>query len=294
MNIDTYIEELDNKGYTIIPDVINENEIIEYISEFNDWMDSIEDSDELHKIIHYHGIFKYFQVGHQRFAWLLRTNKKIQDIFKSIWNTDELVVSFDGCCYYSKDYNNSETYWIHSDQSGLKKGRHCVQSFLSLTSNKDKSFIVYEGSHKLHEHYTYLYNITNPSDWNPIPKEYTNKFLETKKVLNVKAGSLVLWDSRTFHQNTCGTVESREDRLVQYLCFLPKNHISNTKEQQELRQKYFENLNTTNHYPYPMAPVPLQPNTYNYYNPDNQIYIDYEKLRKPKLDDLYNEIQKLL
>ncbi len=294
MNIDKYVDQLDDKGYTIIPDVINQDEIIEYISEFNDWMDSIENSDKLHEMIHYHGIFKYFQVGHQRFAWLLRTNKKIQDVFKTIWKTDELVVSFDGCCYYSRDNSNTERYWIHSDQSGLKKGRHCVQSFLSLTSNKEKSFIVHEGSHKLHEHYTYLYNITNPSDWNPIPSEYANKFIETRKVLDVKAGSLILWDSRTFHQNTCGSAESNEDRLVQYLCFLPKNHISNTEKQQKLRQKYFENLNTTNHYPYPMAAIPLQPNTYNYYNPDNPIYIDYENLRKPRLDDLYDEIKKLL
>ena len=43
-----------------------------------------------------------------------------------------------------------------------------------------------------------------------------------------------------------------------------------------------------------MAAIPLQPNSYNYYNPDNPIYIDYENLRKPRLDDLYDEIKKLL
>ena len=66
------------------------------IFEFNKWMDSIENMDELHNIIHNHGIFKYFNPGHQRFAWLVRTNQKIQNIFKQIWNTDELVTSVDG------------------------------------------------------------------------------------------------------------------------------------------------------------------------------------------------------
>ena len=80
MDLDLYINELFEKGYTMIPNVINENEIMDYIFEFNKWMDSFENSDELHSMIHRNGIFKYFNVGHQRFAWLLRTNNKIQNI----------------------------------------------------------------------------------------------------------------------------------------------------------------------------------------------------------------------
>jgi len=83
MELDNYINELFEKGYTMIPDVINQDEILEYISEFNKWMDSIENIDELHNMIHFHGIFKYFNPGHQRFAWLLRTNPKIQNIFNT-------------------------------------------------------------------------------------------------------------------------------------------------------------------------------------------------------------------
>ena len=128
MNIDENIKELENKGYTIIKNVLDDKEILEYILEFNKWMDSIPNLDELHKIIHYSGIFKYFQVGHQRFAWLLRTNPKIQNIFKKIWNTNELVVSFDGCCYYPKNNYNEDRYWIHSDQSGIKKGMPVTQN----------------------------------------------------------------------------------------------------------------------------------------------------------------------
>lgn len=294
MDIDKNIKELENKGYTIIKNVLDDREILEYIIEFNNWMDSIPNLDELHKTIHYSGIFKYFQVGHQRFAWLLRTNPKIQNIFKKIWNTNELVVSFDGCCYYPKNNYNEDRYWIHSDQSGIKKGFQCVQSFLSLTSNKEKTFVVYEGSHKLHEHYSNLYNVTNPSDWNPISKNYVEQLEEYKKVLHVEAGSLVLWDSRTFHQNSCGPINSIEDRLVQYLCFLPKNHINNTYEQEELRKYYFDSLTTTNHFPYPMSGIPLQPNYYNSLHKDNPIYIDYKNLPLPDLDDMYDKILELL
>jgi ectoine hydroxylase-related dioxygenase (phytanoyl-CoA dioxygenase family) len=291
MNIDYYINEIYEKGYTVIPNVLNNDEIQEYICEFNKWMDSFENSDELHHIIHHHGIFKYFDVGHQRFAWLIRTNSKIQNIFKRIWNTDEIVTSFDGCCYYPRDYNRENENWIHSDQSCLKKGLRCIQSFVSLTKNNEKTFMVYENSHKLHEDYGNKYNITNPSDWNPIAEEYLIRINDSLKILEVDAGSMVLWDSRTFHQNTCGDPKNREGRLIQYICFLPKNVEANNEREREKRKYYFENSYTTNHYPYPMRHVPKQP---TFFESVNEYIIDYNKLKKPELDDLLPEIYKII
>ncbi len=290
--MNNYISDLENKGYAIIPNVLSEEEIEEYIFEFNKWMDSIPNSDYLHNLIHFNGIFKYFQVGHQRFAWLLRTNEKILNIFKSIWNTNDLVVSFDGCNYFPKNSNQKESYWIHSDQSPIKIAFNCVQSFVSLTSNKEKTFIVYEGSHKLHKDHTDKYNLDNPSDWYPINKEYIDNIEHLKKTLDISAGSMVLWDSRTFHQNTCGP-ENSEERLVQYLCYFPKNHYLNNEETQILRKIYFKNLRTTNHFPYPISPISLQPITYNRIFNDN-IYIDYSTLPKPFLEDISGKIMELL
>jgi len=286
-------KEIEEKGYIIIPDVLNNNEIIQYIDEFNKWMDSVEQLDHLHNVIDYHGIFKYYQVGHQRFAWLVRTNPKIINIFKSLWNTDELVVSFDGCCYYPKEYTGTPSYWIHSDQSSMKKNLSCIQSFISLTSNKQRTLVVYEGSHKLHEDHSTIYNIENPSDWYPIEKEYIESIQDKKRTLKVEVGSLVLWDSRTFHQNTCGESSCNEERLIQYLCYLPKNNHENNEKEQFKRNYYFITKRTTNHFPYPMTPISLQPNTYNYYNNDNY-YIDYNKLPEPNLNDLLDKIYKLL
>jgi hypothetical protein len=293
MNMDLIKQEFAEKGYVVIPNILNNQEIIEYIEEFNKWMDSIPDSDHLHSIIDHHGIFKYFQVGHQRFAWLLRTNPKVLNVFKSLWDTNELVVSFDGCCYYPPDYKGQSSYWIHSDQSPIKKGLQCIQSFVSLTSNKERTFVVYEGSHKLHEDHSNTYNMDNPSDWYPIKKEYVENIEDRKRILHVEAGSLVLWDSRTFHQNTCGPENCNEERLIQYLCYLPKNNEKNNEDMHNFRIKCFENLRTTNHYPYPVSPIHPQPYTYNYYN-NNNLYIDYFTLKKPELDDLIDKIFDLL
>jgi len=293
INMNYIKQKFQNSGYTVIPNVLDKSEIDEYIFEFNKWKNSIDNLDQLHNTIDYHGIFKYFEVGHQRFAWLLRTNPKIQNIFKSLWDTAELVTSFDGCCYYPSDYKGDDQYWIHSDQSGLKTGLRCIQSFLSLTSNEQRTFVVYDGSHKLHEEYSELYNKYDPSDWNPIEQEYIETLQDRKKILKVDAGSLVLWDSRTFHQNTSGPPSCEEERLVQYLCFLPKHNENNNEDMHQKRLQYFSNLRTTNHYPYPMATIPRQPVTYNYYNNDN-INIDYSKIPLPILDDLHGKINEIL
>lgn len=285
--------DLENNGYVVIPNILNSHEIKEYWDEFNKWIKSIDNLEAFHSLINSNGIFKYHEVGHQRFAWLLRTNPKIIDIFKFIWDTDSLVTSFDGCCYYPTNYNRTPSCWTHSDQSSIKKGRRCIQSFVSLTSNTERTFIVYEGSHKLHEDHSKTYNIEEPSDWYMINKEYLETIHNKKKILDISAGSLVLWDSRTFHQNTCGEPDCKEERLVQYLCYLPKNNEINDEYMQTKREYYFNTLRTTNHYPYPMTPVSLQRSDYNYYN-NADIYIDYNSLSTPYLDDLLDKIEDLL
>jgi ectoine hydroxylase-related dioxygenase (phytanoyl-CoA dioxygenase family) len=288
--LQTNIKELEENGYTIIHNVYNNEEIEEYKREFFNWYKNTKDVEKLHQVIHGNGIFKYFEIGHQRFTWLARTNPKIISIFKHLWNCDELVTGFDGCCYYPSDYKKEDIYWIHTDQSSHKKGRHCYQSFLSLTSNNERTLLIYKGSHLLHEHYFKTLNIDTPRDWCVLDKNYVSNLEDKKVYVKVNAGDLVVWDSRTFHQNTCGDLNCNEERLVQYLCYLPKNNIKNDKIQQNLRREYFEENYTTSHWPYPLTSVPLQP----YYNQGTRITIDYASLPKPKLDDLKEEIEKLL
>lgn len=287
-------KELQENGYTIFRNLLSEEEVNEYKNEFNNWLDKVEDLRKLHSMIDFNGIFKHYEVGNQRFAWLMRTNVKIVNIFKELWETDELVTSFDGCCYYPKEYVGEERYWTHTDQSSRKKGVYCYQSFVSLTNNSERTLQIYEGSNLLHENYFETMNIDDPSDWNIIDIDYIKTLLNKQKNLTVNAGDLVVWDSRTFHQNLCGGNNSNEERLVQYLCYLPKNKEGNTEREQIYRKRYYETKRTTSHWPYPMNVVPSQPLTYNYYNEENPIIIDYDSLPEPYLDDLRTKIDELL
>ena len=281
--------EVNEKGYVVIKDILTSKEIKTYTEEFHKWRASIDNLEQLHQKINPHNIYKFHQVGHQRHAWLIRTNPRVYNVFKKLWNTEELVVSFDGSCYMPKETKTVDNCWTHTDQGFKKDGLHCYQGFVSLTDNQERSLVVYEGSHKLHSGYFKEMNITVNKDWNIIDQVYLSKIKDTKRILSVPAGSLVLWDSRTFHQNQYGKPES-EDRLVQYVSYLPKDHKKNTKAMQAKRRKYFNERRTTSHWACPIKVNSLQPRTYG----DEALRIDYSKLPPIDLDDIIEDINKLL
>tara|TARA_B100000497_G_C7588664_1_gene354077 strand:- start:80 stop:1000 length:921 start_codon:yes stop_codon:yes gene_type:complete len=287
--IEKYIINLKENGYVIIPNVLNIHEINTAKQLFINWKNSIPNLDKLHNTIDPHGIFKFLEIGHQEFAWNIRTRPQIINIFKKIWNTDDLVVSFDGSCYISKDCNKKDKTWTHTDQAPNSIGLKCYQSFVSLTNNEERTLIVYEKSHLLHEKYFKERNISHSKNWNLIDIDYLNSIEYSKKTLKVNAGDLVIWDSRTFHQNQYGKINS-EERLVQYLCYLPKNVKNNNKNQQNKRLKYFSERRTTSHWPYPLNVNGLQPQTYG----DKSKLIDYSTLPKPNLDKYLNIIKTII
>ena len=287
--LDKYILDLKKNGYVIIPNVISDEEIQIAKDLFYKWKNSIPNHDKFHSQIDPHGIYKFHQVGHQEHAWYLRTRKKIISVFKKLWNTEDLIVSFDGCCYIPKEFTKKDKLWTHTDQSADSKGLQCYQSFVSLTKNCERTIILYETSHLFHEDYFKEKNITGSKNWNLIDEAYLEKIKDAKRVLSVNPGDLVIWDSRTFHQNRYGEPNS-EERIVQYLCYLPKSHIKNTKSQIEKRKKYFEELRTTSHWPCPLKVNGLQPQTYG----DDSKLIDYELLVKPDLSNYMEMIEKLI
>ncbi len=287
--IEKYILDLKKKGYVIIPNVISDEEIQIAKDLFYKWKNSIPNHNKMHSQINPHGIYKFHQIGHQEHAWYLRTRKKIIHVFKKLWNSDDLIVSFDGSCYIPKEFTKKDKLWTHSDQAADSKGLHCYQSFVSLTKNSERTIVLYENSHLLHENYFKEKNISSSKNWNLIDASYLEKIKDSKKILDVNPGDLVIWDSRTFHQNRYGNSNS-EERLVQYLCYLPKSHIKNTKNQIEKRKKYFEELRTTSHWPCPLKVNGLQPQTYG----DKSKLIDYDLLIKPDLSKYMNIIETLI
>ena len=256
---------------------------------FASWQKSVPNLDKLHMNIDPHGIYKFHEVGHQRHAWYIRTRPAIQDIFKFVWNTDELVVGFDGSAYIPKSLSKKDNCWTHVDQAPNKKGLLCYQGIVPLTTNKERTLVVYEGSHLIYEDFCKEHNLDHGKNWQKIDPKYLEKIADKKRVLHIQAGSLVLWDSRTFHQNQYGAPNS-EERIVQYVCYLPKNHLKNNKAMQKKRLKYFKEKRTTSHWPYPIIVNGKQPQTWG----DESKKINYDELPPIDLTDMMDEINKLL
>jgi ectoine hydroxylase-related dioxygenase (phytanoyl-CoA dioxygenase family) len=121
---------------------------------------------------------------------------------------------------------------------------------------------------------------TGSRNWRLIDEDYLKQIDCCRKVLKVNAGDMVLWDSRTFHQNQFGTLP--EERLVQYVCFLPKHHPSNTPGMTRTRHRYFEKRRTTSHWPYPLM--------VNAYHPPDEIL----EVPRTDLSEYEEEIKKVL
>ena len=288
-DIEAIKKELKENGYVIIKDILSKDELEKGLELFQKWRKSIPELDKIHNKVDPHGIYKHHQVGHQEYAWYIRTRPNIINFYKKLWDTDELSVSFDGSCYIPKDCDKLDNIWTHTDQAPNSKGLKCYQGFVALTTNKERTLRVYKKSHLLHEKYFKEKNIVSSKNWQLIDKEYLETIKENKCALEIDKGSLVLWDSRVFHQNQYGKPKS-EERIVQYICYLPKNNKLNSESQKKKKLKYYKELRTTSHWPYPIKVNSLQPRTWG----DDSLKIDYEKLPKPNLKDMENEILKLI
>ena len=291
MNKSEIQQSLEENGYCIIENVLNPNEIFKAKEMFHEWYDSVPNLDSFHTKMNPHGIFKFHQVAHQEFAWYLRTLPQIGQIFADVWdtNTNNLVTGFDGACYMANNIKKNTHCWTHTDQAPKNKNIKCYQGIVSLTDNTNNSLLVYEGSHKLHKEYFKSRGLEDDSkNWQLIDHSYLDEIKEKKKLLKIPAGSLVLWDSRTFHQNIVS--DSTEERLVQYICMKPKNSRDNSASQTKKRLKYLEELRTTSHWPYPIKVNSLQPRTFG----NDEYLINYDVLSRPNLEPYMNKIKTLI
>jgi len=274
------MDELQEKGYVIVPQVLSPEKVVKARQLFFDWLESVPQVRDHHFRESFQGLMKFGEIGHQKHTWFIKTCPEVQQVFKDLWYTDELVTGFDGTCWIPRDCVKKDIHWTHTDQAASAKGLHCIQGLVSLTSNVERSFVVYERSHLLHEHYMALKGFTGSRHWRLIDEDYLKQIDCCRKVLKVNAGDMVLWDSRTFHQNQYGTLP--EERLVQYVCFLPKHHPSNTAAMTRTRQRYFEKRRTTSHWPYPL--------TVNAYHPQDELL----EVPRTDLSDYEEEIKKII
>ena len=76
-----------------------------------------------------------FDVVRGKFMWDARIEPGVVDAFAKVWETDELLVSFDSLNirFPNREAKPPRVPWLHIDQSLFKRGMYCIQGIINLS-----------------------------------------------------------------------------------------------------------------------------------------------------------------
>ncbi len=253
-NGQTWYQHFIENGWVAVPLVNFDSSY--YVNLFYNWLESLsvnfkrnDRNSWISKNIplNLHGIFKNY-IGHCEFIWQIR--EKCYPIFKELWQTTDLLCSFDGGCFL-KPPKGKYRQWIHNDQGRLASDNPIsIQGLVNLLDNgpEDGGLLLMEGSHNIFGNYLERHPIDGigggffRADKNDS---------ELKKCRSIKicapAGHLLLWDSRIFHSNVPPSI-GNGPRMCTYVCMQPRSGV--TDKILKKRIDAYEKGRMTNHWCY--------------------------------------------
>lgn len=269
------LDYLNEHGYVVISDIMNENEINQnkdllwkFIQRDSNGAIQRNNPDTWSNNwpqFSTHGVIKGHGIGQSELLWNVRSNRSIKKVFAQLWNTRQLLTSFDGCCTF-RDWRYNSSWktgsgWNHVDQNPrMKPDKCCIQGLVSLYDQNEKTggLIVYPQTHL---QFDQLKGVTKTSsDFVKVLDTYSimNNGKTRGKLVHCKAGDLILWDSRTVHCNSPAVAidELKQDepvdllRLVVYVSMGPVQFVRNItlEEFRQKRKDFVERNITTNHW----------------------------------------------
>jgi len=214
------------------------------------------------------GVTASRSVGQSKFNWTVRGNANVQKIFSKIWNTDDLITSYDGFgvfrpYQYNSDWKTKSGWW-HVDQNGIKKpGKQCIQGMANFypAGPNDGGLVVIPKSHLLFEDFfKERPQFCDYNDFVPMSKDEKLWNIVVEKNLKVHKvccgpGDFICWDSRLIHNNA-PAISTREpngndvelSRLVCYICMSPASKLISYEQYSKRFRSYMEGYTST-HWP---------------------------------------------
>ena len=252
---------LEDKGYVVIKNILSREEKERILSQFKidlrtvssgfDWTKSSTWTIENTPLMFGKGMGVFNGFGQSDFMWQLRTNPRIQDIYHTIFGTEELAVSLDGFSFFVSDKQKSNS-WLHIDQNPVNK-LYSIQGAYNFNEvgENDAGFVVVPRSHK-----TFTPSVKHKKDWIMVDQEL---FQPQSVKLLIPDNCFVLWNSKTIHANVGmnkrtkkGTKKETKketkdiNRLTAYITFLPKIH--RTEGIRQKRINAYRASETTSHW----------------------------------------------
>ena len=146
---DESIEYLEEQGYVVIKNALSSSEAAKTLELLWDYLEGLDTGidrndvstwgDERWPTCAHGGIMPSYGIGHSEAQWYLRGIPNVKKAFAKIWNTDELLTSFDGVSLWrpwniNPDWKTeSGQSWFHIDQHPISKpGKQCIQGLVNL------------------------------------------------------------------------------------------------------------------------------------------------------------------
>lgn len=208
------------------------------------------------------GLYARYGVAHEQFIWDIKQEPGVVSTFEQIWNTEEIVASYDGFNLSVPMLDRPRTHvlnkpWPHADQSPLRPYFHCIQGIVNLAPNgpDDGGLMVLERSNLYYkELWEKFDHKKGPDGWHTwdqqnVDEEMCDWLVNEKGCKYVKVcaepGDLLLWDSRTIHYGAQPT--SQNDRVAAYVCYKPAAYL--TDELKQIRKQCWDAKMGTTHDP---------------------------------------------
>ncbi|CAK7219742.1 hypothetical protein SBRCBS47491_003953 [Sporothrix bragantina] len=266
-------DEFHRTGCVVIKNVISKERAQYYVDKQIEWLKKFdlgfdEKNPETWTADHLPVSFKggmYMAYGssHEKMMWEGRTEPAVVDIFEKLWETKELICSFDGFnCSMPNRKDLSWSPWPHCDQNPNRKGMQAVQGLLNFAPNgpQDGGLVLMKGSAKLFDAFFARDREQDDHEDAPPPEiKFMDLFLFNKKdvqwfkdqgcelvKIDMEPGDFVLWDSRTMHY--AQLPEGDQIRHVQYICMTPRKFA--TEEALVAKKECFEKYIGTTHWPH--------------------------------------------
>jgi ectoine hydroxylase-related dioxygenase (phytanoyl-CoA dioxygenase family) len=220
-------------------------------------------------------LYQHWGLGMDQYVWDVRCNPKIISVFEKLYDTKDLLVSFDGIGFGLPPELSGKGWfkenWYHIDQSPLKSGKQCIQSWVNGfdTNEGDATLVCLVYSHHFHEELKVLFPDIK-DDWCPIKD---TSFYKSRGCIELRIrcpkGSLVLWDSRLVHYGG-QVLRDRKNinfRAVIYLCYTPRSLITEANRKKKIetfhKRGKLGSKRTTNHWPHRGKMFPETPRLWN-------------------------------
>jgi hypothetical protein len=264
---------LDEHGYVVIAGALNNEECAralaltwDYLEQLGTGIDRDDvatwDDDRWPTAVH-GGILPGHGIGHSAAQWFIRAVPNVKTSFAAVWDTDELLVSFDGMALWRPWAlnpawkTNRGGSWLHIDQHPIARpGKHCVQGLVNLLpmSPQTGGNVLIPGSHRKFATIPDLY----PQRLGRVPPSVDHfRFPSDDPLLadtppfmsHMEAGDLLLWDSRTIHCSSAALAPPDATpellRAVSLVCMMPKR-LAPADVLEERRRAVAGVISTTN------------------------------------------------